>query len=291
MAQPRKLQDKFFKMAKEDGYAARSAYKLEEINRRKRVLKRGDLVLDLGCSPGSWMQVASEIVGPDGFVLGLDLKPVTIPGLANGRTLVMDVFKATGEGLLRDAGLAPPPPPQPSPSTSSPSSGTSDSTVSSTNEPPSSSSHRISQQRQGSRSRTRFDTVLSDMAPNTEGGGGRTTDHFRSVELCRRVLQLLPNVLRPGGNVVMKVFEGEAYPALVQEVAAVFGEAKGFKPAASRDVSREMFIIGIGYEPALRAMKSKPPPGIAPAAPAPRAGWGQNTPDEPDRRTSQGSRR
>ena len=266
MAQPRKLQDKYFKMAKEDGYAARSAYKLQEIVRRKRVLRRGDLVLDLGCSPGSWMQVASEVVGPDGFVLGLDLKPVTIPGLTNGRTLVMDVFDATAEGLLRDAGLTPPPTPAVNSIAARTTGGNAEAPAART-EP--------SEGRPGRRPRTRFDAVLSDMAPNTEGGGGGTTDHFRSVELCRRVLQLLPKLLRPGGSVVMKVFEGEAYPTLLHEVARVFTEAKGFKPAASRDVSREMFIIGTGFEPALKAIKPGPPPGIAPAAPAPKPGWGQ----------------
>ena len=239
MPQPRKVQDRFFKQAKADGFVARSAYKLDEIQRRKKIIAKGDFVLDLGCAPGSWVQVAASLVGDRGFVLGLDLKPVTIPNLPNARTLVQDVFTATAPALLEQSGLT-------------------------------DAAH--------SRGKNRFDVVLSDMAPNTEGGGGRIGDHFKSIELCRRVLELLPAVLRPGGHLAMKVFEGEAYPDLLKETGAIFREAKGFKPESSRDVSREMFIVALGYEPALKSAPSGPPPGIAKAPPAPRPGWGQPGP-------------
>ena len=66
------------------------------------------------------------------------------------------------------------------------------------------------------------------MAPSTEGGGGGTADHFRSIELCRRVLDLAPALLRSGGNLVMKVFEGEAYPELLRDTARLFAEVKAF---------------------------------------------------------------
>ena len=61
MPQPRKLHDKFFKQAKADGFVARSAYKLTEINDKKRLIRRGNRVLDLGCAPGSWLQVVEDI--------------------------------------------------------------------------------------------------------------------------------------------------------------------------------------------------------------------------------------
>lgn len=252
MAQPRKLHDKFFKQAKAEGFAARSAYKLDEIIRRRQIIRRGDWVVDLGCAPGSWVQVASKVVGDAGFVLGLDLKPVTIPGLANARTLVGDVFQTDAESLLSEAGLL------------GAAEGGGDPGLPAVGR----DRHRV---------RDRFDAVLSDMAPSTEGGGGGITDHFRSVELCRRVLAILPKLLRPGGNCVMKVFEGEGYPDLVRDTGRVFKEAKGFKPQASRDVSREMFIIAVGYEPAMKAMPKRDNPAIAKAPPAPSAGWGQQS--------------
>ena len=58
--------DRFFRRAKEEGYRARSAYKLEGINRKFRILRKGDRVLDIGAAPGSWSQKASEIVGEQG---------------------------------------------------------------------------------------------------------------------------------------------------------------------------------------------------------------------------------
>src|SRR5690606_31886031 len=71
MPRKRELHDRYFKQAKAEGYAARSAYKLKEIQERHRLIKKGDRVLDLGCAPGSWLQVASELVGPEGRVVGI----------------------------------------------------------------------------------------------------------------------------------------------------------------------------------------------------------------------------
>lgn len=73
--------------------------KLLEIQERKRLLRRGNAVLDLGCRPGSWLQVAAELVGDDGVVVGIDLTPVTIdlPGMT---TLVGDAFKSDASVLL-----------------------------------------------------------------------------------------------------------------------------------------------------------------------------------------------
>ena len=67
--------DTYSDRAKREGYAARSVYKLEEIQRRFRVLRRGDRVVDLGCTPGSWSRYALEQVGPSGTVVGVDINP------------------------------------------------------------------------------------------------------------------------------------------------------------------------------------------------------------------------
>ncbi len=70
----RKVQDYYFKKAKKDKYPARSVYKLEEIQQKYRLLKKGDRVLDIGCYPGSWSLYASETVGIRGVVVGVDLQ-------------------------------------------------------------------------------------------------------------------------------------------------------------------------------------------------------------------------
>ncbi|MBU3964512.1 RlmE family RNA methyltransferase [Patescibacteria group bacterium] len=68
-------QDDFYsKRAKEENYPARSVYKLKEINKKYRIIKPGDSVLDIGCSPGSWMLYLSEKVGRRGNVIGVDLE-------------------------------------------------------------------------------------------------------------------------------------------------------------------------------------------------------------------------
>ena len=68
--------DRFFRKAKAEGLRARSAYKLEEIQRRWRLLRPGGRVLDLGAAPGGWLQIAAREVGERGFVLGIDLEPI-----------------------------------------------------------------------------------------------------------------------------------------------------------------------------------------------------------------------
>ncbi len=69
-----KPQDFYFKKAKRQKYVARSVYKLEEIQKKYKIIKPGSRVLDLGCAPGSWLQYAEEKVGPKGIVVGVDQK-------------------------------------------------------------------------------------------------------------------------------------------------------------------------------------------------------------------------
>jgi 23S rRNA (uridine2552-2'-O)-methyltransferase len=68
--------DSFYARAKAAGYRSRAAYKLAELARRYRVIGRGDHVVDLGAWPGGWLQVAAELVGPTGVVVGIDLQPI-----------------------------------------------------------------------------------------------------------------------------------------------------------------------------------------------------------------------
>ena len=74
----RRRQDRFGKQARLDGYPARSVYKLEEIDRRTQLLRKGQYVLDLGAAPGSWTLYAAEKVGPKGRVVSIDLQSIDI---------------------------------------------------------------------------------------------------------------------------------------------------------------------------------------------------------------------
>ncbi len=206
MAQPRKIQDRFFKMAKADGYLARSAYKLQEIHAKFRIINRGDHVLDLGCAPGSWLQVASEFVGEEGSAVGIDVLDVRHHVAPNVRTMKGDVFAVTPADLFELGGGI-------------------------------------------------FDTVLSDMAPNTTGHG----DDFLSARLCLRVLEVLPTLLKPGGCLAMKIFEGEDTPNVMYRARKVFRQVNAFKPRSSRDVSRETFIVAKGFR-ASEARETGPTP-------------------------------
>jgi 23S rRNA (uridine2552-2'-O)-methyltransferase len=212
MAQPRKLHDHYFKLAKAEGYVARSAYKLLEINEKKRLIRRGNRVIDLGCAPGSWLQVVEEIIGPGGIAMGIDLQEVRPIFGPNVTTVVADAFNTPADVLLAPLGGRP------------------------------------------------ADALISDMAPSTTGHG----DDFLSARLCRRVLELAPSVLKMGGNIVMKVLEGADMPDLLKQTRVLFSAAGATKPAASRDVSREIFIWGTGFKAAI----SRKEPNDA--APGPR---------------------
>jgi len=204
----RELHDYYFRQAKSEGYRSRAAYKLIEIDDRRQIMKRGDRVLDCGAAPGSWMQVAAQRVGPRGFVVGFDLQVIEpLRELANVAILQGDLADADDHALLRAAGFESPP--------------------------------------STSRTAACFDVILSDMAPNTSGD--RTSDHHRSVRLCELVLQRARSLLKPGGNLVMKVFEGERGAELLGMVKQLFEHVKTFKPKASRSESFETYIIALGY--------------------------------------------
>ncbi len=97
--------DSYYRRAQAAGYRARSAYKLAELDRRFRLLGRGDVVLDLGAWPGGWLQVVLERVGPEGRAVGVDLVEVTPLGTANVRLVKGDVREpALAADLLRELG-------------------------------------------------------------------------------------------------------------------------------------------------------------------------------------------
>src|SRR5688572_14811523 len=95
----REVQDHYFREAKREGYVSRAAYKLIEIDERKRVLKRGDAVLDCGAAPGSWLQVVSRRVGDRGIVVGVDLQSIRLSG-SNVRAIEGDLREIEDASLL-----------------------------------------------------------------------------------------------------------------------------------------------------------------------------------------------
>jgi 23S rRNA (uridine2552-2'-O)-methyltransferase len=220
----REVQDHYFHLAKKERYLSRAAYKLIEIDDRKKVLRPGDRVLDCGAAPGSWLQVVAKRVGPRGVVVGIDLQPIKHCFDQSNVRVMQGDFTATPPLALR--ALA------------------------------------------GDQSRP-FDVIISDMAPNTTGDP--FSDHHQSVRLCHALLDACSTLLRTaggGGNLVMKVFEGEAYPELLKRAASMFQAARGFKPRASRSESREMYVVATGFQPTTQAaagepvtMRSKPPGG------------------------------
>lgn len=92
MAKPYDPKDFYFRKAKQEGLRARSAFKIDEIVRRHRLLSSGAAVLDLGAAPGGFLQVLADAVGPRGIAVGVDLEPIRNVGRAWVRTGVVDLL-------------------------------------------------------------------------------------------------------------------------------------------------------------------------------------------------------
>jgi len=92
MAKPYQPRDRFFHRAKEQGLRARSAFKIEEILRRHRLLGPGGSVLDLGAAPGGFLQILAEVVGPRGTAVGVDIVPIREIGRPWTKVAVVDLL-------------------------------------------------------------------------------------------------------------------------------------------------------------------------------------------------------
>jgi 23S rRNA (uridine2552-2'-O)-methyltransferase len=192
--------DRFHQKAKREGYVARAVYKLQEIDTRHHIFEPGmTRVLDLGCSPGSWLQFARQRIGDPARLVGLDRGPLQQPP-PGARIVVGNVMAVGIAELLGDLPA--------------------------------------------------FDVVLSDMAPDTSGI--RHLDQARSEALFERALEIAIAVLAPGGNFVGKLFQGPDFKKLTEEVRARFTAQKTAKPASSRQISIEQYVIGKGFRPAAR---------------------------------------
>lgn len=192
----RRRRDYYYRKAKEENYRSRAAYKLKQAIKKYGFIKPGDIVVDLGAAPGGWLQVVREVVGDEGFVLGVDIRKIEPLGYENVYTLVGDIMEPTT--LERIKAILPRP----------------------------------------------ADVVLSDVSPNVSGIW--ELDHSRQIDLAERSLQIALSVLRKGGAVFIKAFQGELLEQFLKEVKMHFNQTRIIKPEASRKESAEVYVLGIG---------------------------------------------
>jgi len=204
------INDPYVKQAQKDGYRARAAYKLQEIDEELKLIRPGQVVVDLGAAPGAWSQylrrkfapkeagVGGAAVGQlNGTIIALDLldfEPIEGVHFIQGDFREDSVLKELEDTL---AGRA-------------------------------------------------VDLVVSDMAPNLSGI--TDTDAARVSLLIELALDFGQKHLTPDGALVAKVFHGAGYDDLVALFRKTFKKVKTLKPKASRDRSSETFLIGIGLK-------------------------------------------
>jgi len=96
-------EDHYSQRAKKERFPARSVYKLKEIQKKYRIIKRGNKILDLGCAPGSWLIYAADLTGNTGHVIGIDLVPVKIQVPSHVKILTGDIL-SMDHGFFRSLG-------------------------------------------------------------------------------------------------------------------------------------------------------------------------------------------
>jgi len=201
------VNDTYVKLAKKEGYRARAAYKLQEIDDTLHLIKPGQLVVDMGSAPGAWSQYVRRKLSPK-----LATGGGAAAGELNGRIIALDLLPMEPiegvqfiQGDLReDAVLA-----------------------------------LLAEQMQGQLA----DLVVSDMAPNLSGIS--SADAARIELLIELALEFAQGHLKPEGALVAKVFHGGSYDTLYQRFRDTFVTVKRIKPKASRDKSSETFLIGM----------------------------------------------
>ncbi len=105
MGKTNKWEDHYTRRARDEKWVARSVYKLEEIDKRFKLIERGHRLLDLGCYPGSWSQYSLMKVGPGGEVVGVDLREPERLSAPNFRCIKADVLTLDLQWLVQEIGL------------------------------------------------------------------------------------------------------------------------------------------------------------------------------------------
>ncbi len=204
------VNDTFVKLAQKEGYRARAAYKLMEIDESLRLIRPGQLIVDLGSAPGAWSQyvrrkLARKTVASDG---------ASVSEL-NGRIIALDMLPMEPiegvvfiQGDLRDDAVL----------------------------------SALSDHMNGQLA----DVVVSDMAPNLSGIA--SADAARVELLIELALEFSQSHLKQEGALVAKVFHGAGYDTLFKRFSETFKAVKRIKPKASRDKSAETFLVGLGLK-------------------------------------------
>ena len=206
------LNDPFVKMAQREGYRARAAFKLKEIDEQDHLIKAGMVIVDLGSAPGSWCQYARNRLAElgknnpnvpegklDGTVIAIDLlpmEPVADVHFLLGDFREEEVFRQLENALPGGA------------------------------------------QAVG----RRVNLVLSDMAPNLSGVAA--SDSARMEHLADIAQEFSQLHLTPDGSLLIKCFHGSGYSQIVESFKKMFKVVVPRKPKASRDRSAETFLLG-----------------------------------------------
>jgi 23S rRNA (uridine2552-2'-O)-methyltransferase len=204
------MTDPYVRLAQAEGYRARAAYKLKEIDEVHRLFRPGQVVVDLGSAPGAWSQYlrrrfAPKVAGQggaaagalDGRLLALDLLPMDP---IEGVQFLQGDFREDAVLLQLERAL----------------------------------------------DGRAVDVVVSDMAPNMSGIA--SADAARVADLVELAVDFAQRHLRQEGALVAKVFHGSGYTQLVERFRETFRVVKPHKPKASRDRSAETFLVGIGLK-------------------------------------------
>jgi 23S rRNA (uridine2552-2'-O)-methyltransferase len=204
------VNDPYVKLAQREGYRARAAYKLKEIDETLGLLKPGQLVVDLGAAPGAWSQYVRRKFAPKQAGTG-----GAAVGQLHGTIIAVDVLDFEPiegvhfiQGDFREAWVA----------------------------------AQLSQALQG----RAVDVVMSDMAPNLSGI--ESADATRMTHLVELALAFALEHLTEQGTLVCKVFHGSGHSQLVKLFKESFQVVKPIKPKSSRDKSAETFLVGLGLK-------------------------------------------
>ncbi|MBT9491327.1 MAG: RlmE family RNA methyltransferase [Paucibacter sp.] len=204
------INDPYVKMAHRDGFRARAAYKLKEIDETLKLVRPGQVVVDLGASPGAWSQYLRRCFAPKEAGIG-----GAAVGKLNGTIISLDLVECEPiEGVQFIQGDFQEP--------------------------------AVLELLEAALAGRAVDLVVSDMAPNLSGI--ESSDAARVAGLVELAVDFAQQHLKPEGALVAKVFHGSGYTQLVELFKATFKKVKPIKPKASKDRSTETFLIGIGLK-------------------------------------------